>query len=61
MDELEKIFHQQRDAEGRRYRNLMIAQINNAIIEIEDGDIDDAVARLKMLVGEWVIDNESRL
>lgn len=52
MNDMEKVFRQQQAAEEVRYRNMMTAQIRNAVIEIEDGDIDDAVHRLLTLIGE---------
>lgn len=50
---LADIFQQQREAEDLRYRNLVAAQIRNAIIEIEEGDTDGAIDRLKALIGEY--------
>ena len=45
-------FRKQQAQEEVRRRNLMHAQIRNAIIEIENGELDDALARLKSLVGD---------
>ena len=56
----DEIFKQQQEQEEARHRNMIAAQIRNAIIEIEEGDMDDAIARLKSLIGESDSEGEAK-
>jgi hypothetical protein len=55
-----ELFQQQQAQEEARWRNMMNAQIRNAIIMIEDGDTDEAIAILQMLIGESPVGDESQ-
>jgi hypothetical protein len=53
-----EVFKQQQANEDERERVILRTQIRNAIIQIEDGEIDDAIATLQALIGESPVGDE---
>lgn len=51
-DSLKQQFEDQRKAEITHWKNIIINQIRNAIVELEEDDIAAAIERLKALIGD---------